>query len=58
MNELLIGIVYVVFSYLYMFGYVVELSDKIANLNLAGWVVILFAPFTLPIALGSSRSQD
>lgn len=60
MNELLIlGIVYMVFSYLYMLGYTtVAVGGEIKYLGKVGWTIIAFAPITLPIALGAARSND
>lgn len=56
---LVLGIVYIVFSYLYMMGYVVStIGGSVSNLCKVGWTILTLAPITLPIALGAARSQD
>lgn len=56
---LILGIVYVVFSYLYILGFAVSrVGGSMNYLGAAGWTIVAFAPITLPIALGTARSQD
>lgn len=55
---LVLGIVYLVFSFLYMLGYTVTRVAGVKNLGKVGWLIIALAPLTLPLALGSARSQD